>query len=447
MIVLKRFSQLALALVFATKFFVICAEAVSFSEFKTAAINGAVGNFSATNGVFTLKNSATNDGLFFVSQPFVGNGQIVAHLRGVELASAKVGVMFRQNLDSNSLSAGTFLSGSNILFERHSDLKKSSTQTTRTNETSQWVRVVRDGNAFSGFFSNDGTNWIQFSADTIEMPNEIFAGLAISGIGEATVDRLRMSSGRLTNPVEGATFVAPIAIPLVIDLGNFGDTVRGVEFFADAREIGEAQKFPYRLEWTNALAGTHSLTAKITDDSGAEFFTEPVTCHVKLPAASAIFLREDSVTRGKWNEKYGKDGFYIIRHATNFSAYAEVSINAKNILLLWTDDPSALRLTNGVGGVASAWFSQTNLTMSVKVLDGNFHQIALYCQDWGGNERVQNIEAIDPATGVVLDSRRATQFHNGNYFVWSIRGVVRFRITALAGNAVLSGIFFDASPR
>ena len=48
---------------------------------------------------------------------------------------------------------------------------------------------------------------------------------------------------------------------------------------------------------------------------------------------------------------------------------------------------------------------------------------------------------------MVLDSRTASSFNNGVYFVWKITGSLRIKTTCLAGdNAVISGLFFDAVP-
>ena len=60
--------------------------------------------------------------------------------------------------------------------------------------------------------------------------------------------------------------------------------------------------------------------------------------------------------------------------------------------------------------------------------------------------RVERIEVLDATTGVVLDTRTGANFGGGQYWVWDIAGRVRFRITNTGpGNAVLSGVFIDAS--
>jgi hypothetical protein len=62
------------------------------------------------------------------------------------------------------------------------------------------------------------------------------------------------------------------------------------------------------------------------------------------------------------------------------------------------------------------------------------------------------VDAHEATTGATLDSRTvgqpsadtnpANRFNIGRYLVWNVRGHVRFTITDLNSNAVLSGLFF-----
>ena len=75
------------------------------------------------------------------------------------------------------------------------------------------------------------------------------------------------------------------------------------------------------------------------------------------------------------------------------------------------------------------------------------HQVALYALDWENAGRSERVDAVDPATGSVLDSRTVSSFVGGQYLVYNVTGHVQFRITNVAGvNAVLNGIFLDATP-
>ena len=56
------------------------------------------------------------------------------------------------------------------------------------------------------------------------------------------------------------------------------------------------------------------------------------------------------------------------------------------------------------------------------------------------------MEALDAATGAVLDTRTVSGFQGGTYLSWTLTGNVRFRITNAGGsNAVLGGVFFGGA--
>jgi hypothetical protein len=51
---------------------------------------------------------------------------------------------------------------------------------------------------------------------------------------------------------------------------------------------------------------------------------------------------------------------------------------------------------------------------------------------------------LDANSGTVLDTRTISGFSNGNYVAWNVGGHATFRLTAVAGNAVISGVFFGS---
>jgi hypothetical protein len=96
--------------------------------------------------------------------------------------------------------------------------------------------------------------------------------------------------------------------------------------------------------------------------------------------------------------------------------------------------------------IGACWYSATSFSIDVNVSDSKTHQVALYLLDWLNNGRAETITVTDPATNTVLDSRSASSFANGVYYVWNVAGHVRITFTRSAGaNAVISGIFFGGA--
>ena len=183
---------------------------------------------------------------------------------------------------------------------------------------------------------------------------------------------------------------------------------------------------------------------------------EPVT-------AAATFLGIDSHTQGNWAGSYGIDGFSIAAEnrraipATRKSILPEpmpsCGAHRPGTAVRWrtSREPTAvawwtplMRWPLNRGRVASGWSSPSGFDIDANLHDGVTHKVAVYCVDWdSGGVRTETIELSDSATGAVLDTRTISNFANGQYLVWNLRGHVRLRVTRTTGSsAVVSGLFF-----
>jgi serine/threonine-protein kinase len=192
----------------------------------------------------------------------------------------------------------------------------------------------------------------------------------------------------------------------------------------------------------------------------------PTVTPAPPPAVQASFVKMDTTTEGNWSGKYGGQA-YILAHNNsdhptfaNIPGYLIVTISSASIYP-WADgttDPRALQKPPGAAGtgrIAACWYSGQTFTIDIGVTDGETHRLAMYLLDWDGygGGRVERIVAVNATTGATLDSRTVgqakgdtnanDQFRNGKYLVWLVRGHVRFTVTNLNSNAVVSGIFFD----
>ena len=162
---------------------------------------------------------------------------------------------------------------------------------------------------------------------------------------------------------------------------------------------------------------------------------------------SAQFVKADTATQGYWRGAYGGDGYNVIdAGAPSYPSYAAVT-PAGNSDYTWvasTPDPRALQKpANPADRVAAAWYAGGSFSIDLN-LTGGAHQVALYLLDWDSNGRSEQVDALDAASGKVLDSRTVNTFVGGEYLVWDVSGDVAFRLTRKSGNnAVLSGLFFD----
>jgi RHS repeat-associated protein len=94
----------------------------------------------------------------------------------------------------------------------------------------------------------------------------------------------------ITAPLAGASAVAPATIALAATSADSDGTIAKVAYYRDGTLIGSSATAPYALNWSNAAAGTYSLTAKATDDKGGIGSSAPVSVVVKPNVAPTLSI-------------------------------------------------------------------------------------------------------------------------------------------------------------
>ncbi|KLT69322.1 family 16 glycosylhydrolase [Flavobacterium sp. ABG] len=154
------------------------------------------GEATYSAGTFTVKGSGTDiwessDQFQYVNQSITGDAEIIAKVNSLTNTStyAKAGVMFRETLTPTSKHAMTDASaGAGIEF-----LSRETTSGTTIFEgvggaAPKWVRLVRLGNVFTSYTSDNGTTWNQIgTARTIAMANTIYVGMAVTSHANGTL--------------------------------------------------------------------------------------------------------------------------------------------------------------------------------------------------------------------------------------------------------------------
>lgn len=172
------------------------------------------------------------------------------------------------------------------------------------------------------------------------------------------------------------------------------------------------------------------------------------TAFTATAQTQAVFVKSDAVTQGNWASNYGADGYQIINQAMSYPGYVNVSPSGQ-AAYTWnatTSDPRALQKPNEADRIASTWYSNVSFDINLNLNDGAVHQVALYFLDWDAHARSQRIDIHDAANGALLDSRTISNFADGLYLVWNLRGNLSLRLTRTGNdNAVVSGLFFGTN--
>jgi uncharacterized repeat protein (TIGR01451 family) len=117
----------------------------------------------------------------------------------------------------------------------------------------------------------------------------------IGGAGSATVvirddDNLPPAISILTPTNNQLFLITPTNVSFTVSTSDADGTIAKVEFFSDAtNKLGESTVSPFNFTWTNAPAGSNTLTARATDNLGSTALSAPVAAVLNaLPSVSIV---------------------------------------------------------------------------------------------------------------------------------------------------------------
>lgn len=154
------------------------------------------GEATHASGTFTIKGSGTDiwetsDQFQFVNQSITGDGEIIAKVNSLTNTNtyAKAGVMFRETLTPTSKHAMTDITAAaGVEFLTRNAVSGVTAADVAAGTSPKWLRVVRSGNVFTSYTSDNGTTWTQLgTSKTIAMANTIYAGMAVTSHANGTL--------------------------------------------------------------------------------------------------------------------------------------------------------------------------------------------------------------------------------------------------------------------
>ncbi len=207
-------------------------------------VTNLFGSCVYSQGTFTLRGAGKDiwdqdDGCHFAHVLFSGDGQVVARVLGVENTDpwAKAGLMIRDSLAANSAYALIVLTPTNgVSFQYRAQAGARSAVGLRNERLTigqsyavsfvqqppapYWIKLVRQGNRFSGYGSSDGLLWEWIGTQEITMAGQVAVGLVISSHNEAKLCQATIDNVSLVQAP--ASTVTPIV--------GSGDGIRGIYF-------------------------------------------------------------------------------------------------------------------------------------------------------------------------------------------------------------------------
>jgi regulation of enolase protein 1 (concanavalin A-like superfamily) len=117
-------------------------------------------------------------------------------------SGAQAGVMIRETLATGSTMANINVTPSNGVTWVTRTTSGSATGGSRTASlvAPYWVRVVRNGSTFTGYYSSDGVTWTQQGTVTISMASSAYIGLVVSSRNNAQLCTATFDNVSITTP-------------------------------------------------------------------------------------------------------------------------------------------------------------------------------------------------------------------------------------------------------
>ncbi|MCX8092827.1 MAG: hypothetical protein N3E50_01510, partial [Candidatus Goldbacteria bacterium] len=174
------------------------------------------------------------DNFRYIFQIVSGNFDVSLQINFVPTTDpwSKVGIMARESLSPGSKHAFVCATRSNnYSFQRRMTTDGVSYNTdggTYVNNTIGYVRLIKSGNNFTGYYSSDGTNWTPLANVNMSFSSTFLIGIAVtshntSTLGYANVDNFNILSGActptytitITNTLSITPTITPTVTPTV----------------------------------------------------------------------------------------------------------------------------------------------------------------------------------------------------------------------------------------
>jgi hypothetical protein len=180
--------------------------------------------------------------------------------------------------------------------------------------------------------SVDGVTWtirrtVTRQLSITGMKIEISAGTwqGISSPGTAIFDNFALDTSTggpgntpptvsITSPANGTNFVAPANVIINANASDSDGTINRVDFYSGTTLIGSDTMAPYSFAWNGVAAGNYVLTAKATDNAGAETTSNPISITVTGgPSLPAPWVKTDIGSVGLVGDTTFAGGVFSVR--------------------------------------------------------------------------------------------------------------------------------------
>jgi len=148
-------------------------------------------------------------------------------------------------------------------------------------------------------------NWANVAAGNYSLTaiaTDNLGGQTTSAVINVTVTNNQLPAVSITAPTNNASYTAPATIAITATASDADGTISKVGFYNGTTLLGEVTTSPFTYNWTGVTDGTYSITAKATDNLGAQSISSAITVTVSTASAN---LALNKPTYSSTNENGG----------------------------------------------------------------------------------------------------------------------------------------------
>jgi regulation of enolase protein 1 (concanavalin A-like superfamily) len=166
-------------------------------------------DYNVTAGGADIGGSAA-DGFRFLYEQVSGDFNVKVQVSSLNevLSNTFAGLMARQTLDAGSpmvFSGASAADGYRFNYRTTANAVGTFNKFGTVNYPNVWVRLQRQGNVFTGFYSTDGVNWTQTQQLTLALPAQLFVGIAVASHSTTQTTTAQLRGYNLTGVVTSPT--------------------------------------------------------------------------------------------------------------------------------------------------------------------------------------------------------------------------------------------------
>jgi hypothetical protein len=247
-----------------------------------------------------------------------------------------------------------------------------------------------------------------------------------SGVGSNQPPTVSIGS-----PAGGATFTTPANITITANATDTDGTVAKVEFFDGAIKLGEDTDGSdgWSLVWPNVPVGSHSLTARATDNAGAATASSAVAITVRPP----VVIRLDVGSNVAYTDSAGN-----IWQPDQFGTGGLVS-----------SKPNAVG--NTIDGDLYRTYRYGTFSYDIPVENGTYDVYLEFIETWwtGPGQRVFSVSSEGTVRLANIDLYATAGTFNAvekTFRVIVTNGVLNLSFTSSVDNAIVSAIAIVKQP-